>query len=210
MIGRVPSCLRRLLRDRQGATIVEFAIVVPVMMITMMGLGDLLYQMYVKELLNGAIQKAARDSAIQGGAQQTAAIDAKVLTTISGIMRMPTSSCASVPAAGTYCSTRLSYATFGSVGPEPFDDNNSNNQRDAGECYTDVNGNGQWDAEPGTSGQGGANDVALYTMRITYTRLFPVARLLGAGATQTITAQTVLKNQPYATQVTPNVSRLCT
>lgn len=202
--------LRRLFGERRGATIVEFAIVMPAMAVLMMGLGDLLYGMYVKELLNGAIQKAGRDSAIQGGAQQTAVIDAKILDLLGGIMARPTASCSSTPVAGTYCSTRLSYATFGAIGPEPFNDTNGNNVRDAGECYTDVNGNGQWDAEPGTTGQGGANDVALYKMRITYSRLFPVARLLGVSPYQTITAQTVLKNQPYASQITPTVTQICT
>jgi hypothetical protein len=124
-------------------------------------------------------------------------------------MRQPTPSCAASPAAGTYCSKRLSYASFGAVGPERFDDDNGNNQRDPGECYTDVNGNGQWDAEPGAAGQGGANDVTLYSMQITYPRLFPVAKLLGVTATQTIAVQTLLKNQPYATQAAATATRLC-
>lgn len=205
MIG----ALRRCLRDRRGVTIVEFAVVAPALCLLMIGLGDLLYQVYVKELLTGSVQKAARDSAIQGGAQQTAAIDAKVLAMMGSIMKAPTASCATPAAPGTYCSTRLSYASFSAVGPEPFDDNNGNNQRDAGECYTDVNGNGQWDAEPGATGQGGANDVTLYTMRITYPRLFPVARMIGASPNQTVTVQTLLKNQPYATQAGATATRLC-
>ena len=201
--------LHRLHRDRRGVTIVEFALVIPVMALMMMGLGDLLYQMYAKELLTGALQKAARDSAIQGGGDQTAAIDGKVLAMVGTIMRRPTASCATAPAAGTYCSSRLSYATFSAVGPERFEDDNGNNQRDAGECYIDVNGNGQWDAEPGNTGQGGANDVTLYSMAITYARVFPVAKLLGASPNQTVSVQTLLKNQPYATQAAPTATRLC-
>ena len=97
----------------------------------------------------------------------------------------------------------------GAVGPEPFEDTNGNNQRDPGECYRDINGNGSWDAEPGTTGQGGANDVTLYRIRITYPRIFPVAPLIGASPYQTVTAETLLKNQPYATQAAPTVNRLC-
>ncbi len=203
------AVLRRLLRERRAVTIVEFGMVAPVMALMMMGLGDLLYQSYVKELLAGSVQKAARDSAIQGGAQQTAAIDAKVLSMLGSIMKAPTPSCVANPPVGTYCSTRLSYATFGAVGPERFEDNNGNNLRDAGECYTDVNGNNRWDAEPGAAGQGGANDVTLYTMRITYLRVFPVARLIGVEPTQTASVQTLLKNQPYATQAASAPARLC-
>ena len=81
---------------------------------------------------------------------------------------------------------------------------------DPKECFDDVNANGIWDADPGKTGQGGANDVALYSMSITYTRIFPVARLLGFSATQTIAAQTLLKNQPYATQAVPTIPSVCT
>lgn len=198
-----------LCRDTRGVTVLEFGIVMPVMAILMMGLGDLGYQMYVKELLTGSVQKAARDSAIQGGAQQTTAIDDKVLSMIANIMRKPTESCAPSPAVGTYCSTRLAYASFSAVGPERFEDGNGNNQRDPGECYVDVNGNSQWDAEPGRLGQGGANDVALYTITITYARIFPFAQMIGATPSQTVTAQTVLKNQPYATQAASTATRRC-
>ena len=65
---------------------------------------------------------------------------------------------------------------------------------------------GVWDADPGLSGQGGANDVTLYTMTITYPRLFPVTKALGVSSTQTITATTLLKNQPYATQTLTTVT----
>ncbi|HVF92674.1 MAG TPA: TadE/TadG family type IV pilus assembly protein [Sphingomonas sp.] len=204
------ATLRALLRDRRGVTIIEFAIVAPVMLLMLMGLGDLLYQVYAKEILSGAIQKAGRDSGIQGGAQATAQIDGKVLAMIDTIMITPTPSCAVTPAAGTYCSKRFSYANFAVVGPERFTDVNANNQRDAGECYDDVNGNSQWDAEPGATGQGGANDVTLYTFTVTYPRLFPMAGMMGWSKSQTITAQTLIKNQPYATQPVTTVKQRCT
>lgn len=198
--------------DRRGVTIVEFALVAPVMCMMLMGLGDMLYQMYAKELLDGAIQKAARDSAIQGGGQQTAAIDGEVMDMMSSIMERPTPSCASTPAAGTFCATRRNYAVFSAVGPEPFNDDNGNGQRDAGECYQDLNGNARWDAtaSPGVAGQGGANDVTLYTIRVTYPRIFPVPQLFGWSETNTIAAQALLKNQPYASRQEPSITWRCT
>ena len=191
--------LARLRRDLRGATIIEFAIVAPVMMIVLMGLGDLLYQSYIQSLLTGAIQKAARDSGIQGGAQNTAALDAKVIAMVTPIAHT-----------ATYTSTRKSYTTFSSIKPEPFTDLNGNGVRDTGECYTDVNGNGRWDADPGVTGQGGANDVTVYTLTVTYPRIFPVATLIGLPATQTVTATTLLKNQPYASQTIPTATTICT
>lgn len=202
--------LRRIAGDPRGVTIVEFAIVAPVMAVLMMGLGDLLHQFYAKALLNGAMQKAARDSALQSGAGSSDALDAGVMQMVTGIVKAPTKSCATTPVAGTWCSTRQSYSTFSNVAPEPFIDTNKNGKRDPGECYTDVNGNKQWDADPGIGGQGGADDVTLYTFSITYQRLFPVAGLIGWSNTATITSQTLLKNQPYDAQKIAAPGTICT
>ncbi|BCA57801.1 TadE family protein [Sphingomonas sp. HMP6] len=195
----IAHLLARLRRDRRGATIIEFAIVAPVMMLLMMGLGDLLYQVYAQSVLNGAVQKAARDSGIEGGAANISTIDGTVQTIARQI----------APAA-TFVPTRKSYDSFAEVAPEPFTDTNGNGVRNAGECFTDMNGNGSWDADPGSTGQGGASAVTLYTMTMTYRRLFPVAGLFGWPATQTISATTLLKNQPYATQVTTASTTICT
>jgi hypothetical protein len=82
--------------------------------------------------------------------------------------------------------------------------------RDPGECFTDENGNGSWDADPGVSGQGSASAVTLYTMTASYPRVFPVAGLLGWSSSTTISASTLLKNQPYATQTTNANVTICT
>lgn len=193
------AIVRRLRADTRGATLVEFAIVAPVMVVLMMGIGDICYDLYAKAALNGALQRAARDSGIQGGATQTATIDAKVLQQVRQVM----------PSA-TYTSSRKSYANFSDIAPEPFTDTNGNGVRNPGECYTDVNGNRRWDADPGTTGQGGANDITFYTMTVTYPRLFPTAGLLGFSPTGEITAQSVLKNQPYASQAVNTPATVCT
>ena len=58
--------LARLRRDRRGVTVVEFAFVLPVMLVLMMGMMELGYQAYVQSVITGAVQKAGRDSGIQG------------------------------------------------------------------------------------------------------------------------------------------------
>ena len=190
-MSRVHVLLARLRRDTNGATLLEFAFVAPVMVLLLMGLGEILYQEYAQAILNGALQKAGRDSTIQGAANNTSAIDAKVMASVQAVAKN-----------ATYVSSRENYDTFTEVAPEPFRDANNNNQYDAGECFYDENGNNVWDADPGVSGQGGASDVALYTITITYPRLFPMAGLMGWSASSTLSASTLLKNQPYATQTT--------
>jgi len=163
-----------------------------------MGLGELSYQAYVKAILTGAIQKAGRDSTIQGATARSAEIDEKVM----GMVR-------TVAKNGTFSSTRKSYSQFGQVAPEPFNDGNGNGFRDVGECFSDVNANGTWDMDPGAAGQGGASDVTVYTVTVTYLRLFPVAQWFGGGRVQSLSATTILKNQPYAAQTTVIATNIC-
>ncbi|WP_242150260.1 TadE/TadG family type IV pilus assembly protein [Sphingomonas sp. BAUL-RG-20F-R05-02] len=201
---------QRLADDRRGSTALEFGLIAPVMLLMMMGLGDLLYQAYSQAVLNGAIQKAARDSSVEGGASNTDAIDAKVVKLMVPLIKNLANNCAPTGTTASWCSTRKTYDSFSEVAPEPFTDTNGNGVRDPGECYTDENGNGSWDADPGLNGQGGASAVTLYTMSITYPRVFPVAGLLKLPTMQTITASTLIKNQPYAAQtVSANVT-ICT
>ena len=196
--------LRPFARDTRGAALIEFAIVAPVMMVLLMGLSDLAYQIYAQSILNGALQKAGRDAAIQGGVLNTGTIDAKVQDMVKKIA-----------ANATFTVTRKNYDAFSVIKPEPFVDTPPPSPYADGilnnhECYTDINDNNKYDLDPGADGQGGANDVTLYTVAVTYPRLFPVAGLLGWPSTQTISATTLLKNQPYATQSVATPKQVCT
>jgi len=201
---------RRIADDRRGAALIEFALVCPVMLLAMMGLGDTVYQAYAQSILTGTVQKAARDSAIEGGASNTDKIDGNVVALMAPLIKNLANNCAPTGTTATWCSTRKNYDSFSEVAPEPFTDTNGNGVRDTGECYTDENGNGSWDADPGLNGQGGASAVTLYTMTITYPRVFPVAGLMKLPTTQTITASTLLKNQPYAAQTVNTNLTICT
>jgi len=195
----IAALARRLRGDRRGATALEFAFVLPPFLFLLMGGSEVVYQVYVQSILDGAIQKAARDSAIQGGAQRSEELDGKVLSMVQVVAKSAT----------VESSTRKSYASFSTIKAERFTDKNANNAYDANECFDDVNGNARWDADPGAAGQGGANDVALYTLKIRYPRLFPVAAMLGWGAQTVISASTLLKNQPYATQAVIATKTIC-
>jgi Flp pilus assembly protein TadG len=186
-----------LLHDRRGATLIEFAILLPVLMLLLMGLMDISYQAYVQAVLEGAIQKAARDSTIESA--NTTAIDDRV----AGAVRR-------VAGNATVAPSRLFYSSFTLIKPEDFTDTNGNGKRDPGECFTDINDNGQWDLDPGRTGQGGASDVTVYKVQVTYTRPFPVAGLIGWSNQVVLSAATRFKNQPYNSQLIPTPKTLCT
>lgn len=190
----------RLARDRRGATFVEFALLSPVLLLLLMGLFDLCHRSYVQSILTGALQAAARKGTLEGNATTTAAaaIDAAVIAKVR-------------PVANNlrWISDRKYYRGYDGVTAEPFDDVNRNDRYDPGECFTDFNGNRLWDADPGKTGQGGANDITVYTVQVTFPRLFPLSGLLGLAAEQQVSATTALKNQPYDAQSAAAPERVC-
>ena len=189
--------IRRLLLDQHGVTAVEFALLAPVLLISLMGCFDLGHNMYTNGMLVGAIQKTARDSSIEGASGNEAALDQHVAEVVHAI----------APSA-TLTFTRKAYTNFGDVSqPEDYTDVNANNICDNGEPFEDANGNGAWDADRGSSGFGGARDAVLYTVDVTYDRLFPLAGLIGQPPTMTVSAATVLRNQPYGQQGQPAVTQ---
>jgi Flp pilus assembly pilin Flp len=201
--------LRRIARDERGATVVEFAIVAPVMGLLLLGAFDVAHTLYMRAALQGVVQKAARDATLESGlasATQTA-LDDKVRNQIKTLANN-----------GTVTITRQWYRNYEQAAAsrfEPWTDTNHNNTCDGpqgltpGEPYEDSNGNGVWDALGGNLSQGGASDAVLYTASVTYPRFFPLNNFIGGSNTTTVSAQTILRNQPYGDQGTPEV-RSCT
>lgn len=187
-------------RDESGTTIVEFAIVAPALLLLIIGGMELGHLGYIKGITRAALQVAARDSGLETGITNKSAIDERVRQRIRTV----------IPNA-TVDVDRRSYETFSNVQtPEDFQDANSNGAYDAGECFTDMNNNGVWDSDRGKNNdQGGADDVVLYTVRVTYQKVFPLWRLLGQSQNTVLTAQTTLRNQPYGTQAARTGVQIC-
>ena len=192
--------LKRLSANTSGLTIVEFALIAPTLLVMLMATFDLGYRSYATAVLQGEVQKAARDATLETGSAAGTALNARVQDQVSRIVSN-----------GTWNFSRKSYASFTRAGAaENFTDSNGNGTREVGECYQDENGNGNWDADLGLGGQGTSDDIVVYTASVTYPRLFPMYGLLGWSQNQTISATTTLRNQPYGTQVTFTPTARCT
>lgn len=182
------------LGDARGVTIVEFAMVLPVLLLLLMGLFDITYNLYMVSTLQGIVQKAARDSTLQSSdpAAADAALDAMVTNQVHALY----------PSA-TVTPTRRFYRTYAEAAAkqaEPWSDTDHDGTCDHGEPFTDNNNNGVWDADGGNQGQGGAKDRTVYTVTVTYPHMFPIAKTMGWSNTVKLAATTVLANQPYADQ----------
>ena len=196
---------RALAMDERGSTLVEFAVVAPVMGLMLLGAFDVGHTLYMRSVLQGVVQKTARDSTLQdaGTAENMQMLDDRVKAQAKAITNN-----------GDITITRRFYRTFteaAAAKAEDWSDTNGNGRCDDGEPYEDANDNSVWDADGGDEGQGGAKDAVLYTVSITYPRMFPLYNLIGVPPTTTVSAETVLKNQPYGDQgsYAPPVQRNC-
>ncbi len=174
--------------DRKGNVIIEFALLAPVFLLLLLGTFDLGQMIYAKAMLHGAVEAAARSSSLETA--NTAVADTKVKGEIAPIL----------PGA-TMTTKRVSYFDFADIGrPEQWNDSNDDGACDDGETFTDENRNGHWDADVGTSGNGGSGDVVLYTVTVTYKPVFAVPLLHNSNGLRTMSATAVKKNQPFADQ----------
>ena len=181
---------RLLASNERGAVLVEFALIAPVLIVMLLGLFEVGYNLFTQAQLQGTIQKAARTSTIENASASKDAIDERVTKAVKKI----------APSAAVGF-TRKAYATFSDVAQaEDFTDLNDNGLCDNGEQFEDVNGNGNWDSDRGKEGMGGARDVVLYVVDVSYPRAFGVTKLLGFSERVQFEATTVLRNQPYDDQ----------
>jgi hypothetical protein len=188
---RCHALLRRLAGDRKGVTLVEFGFVAPVLCVLVMGIFDMAHTQYTNSLINGALQKAGRDLTLETAGSQQTSIDNQVRTEVMKV----------VPNTATVEFEKLSHFDFSDIGEsEEYDDDNGDGECNDGELFVDANGNGQWDANRGRDGIGGARDAVLYTAVVSYPRLFPMYGLVGMSNTVTLRASTVLRNQPFDEQ----------
>lgn len=188
------ASILRLLKNKKGATMVEFAFVAPVFFTILLGLTDFGYRMYMKSIVEGTVYQAARLATV--GDKTPTQIDdfvKKQLTLFS--------------TNGTVTITKTNYYEFSDIGkPEKLTtDLNSNGSWDTGDCYEDLNNDSKWNAVSGRSGLGGSDDIVYYKVDFSYPRIVPMGGFLGWSSTETASTMTIMRNQPYAAQQIPMV-----
>jgi Flp pilus assembly pilin Flp len=181
------TLMRRLAREECGVTIVEFAMIAPALCLTLLALFDFGHRSYVESVVQGALHEAARLATV--GDKTGDEIDAHVENMLLIFSHD-----------GEVEIEKKSYADFSGVGkPEKItQDTAPVNEYNEGDCFEDANGNGEYDEDRGRGGLGNAEDVVHYRVTIEFPRLVPLGGFLGLGPTETVTASTVLRNQPFA------------
>jgi Flp pilus assembly protein TadG len=201
---------RSLRSNEDGIAAVEFGLIGSTFLVLLMGGFDLGHTMYVNTVLEGALQEASRNSALQTGSAQSQRdqLDAAVREQVQRLN-----------ANATVTFSRRFYKTFTAARDARHEQDinstdaalNDDGICDVGESYIDVNNNDEYDTDGGDAGQGGAQDAVIYRVTVSYPRLFPMAGLLGWSEDVNVTSSTVLQNQPYSaqSQYGPATTRTC-
>jgi len=188
--------LSAIVRDRRGATIVEFALVLMPFLTMLLGSLDIGYQVYLNALTNGALERAARKASVGNQTRQ------QVIDIITDEVRtiLPVAQ-RSDPRAVTV--TPLSYFNFSNVGggERITGDTAPLGEYNATDCYEDRNNNGRYDATGGGGADlGTSDDIIYYRVDISAPRLSPLLKAIGLGDTTEVHAKTLIRNQPYGDQ----------
>lgn len=205
MTGRLSSIravLGRIRREEGGVTLVEFAFVAPVFFVLLLGTFDIMHQQYTASLMYGVMQKAGRDLTLESAGSRQSAIDASVINRIRAV----------APAGAEVELLKLSHSDFSDIGePEEIlgGDGDDKCEGENNEDYVDANDNGRYDLDRGKTGVGGARDAVLYTVTVTYPRMFAMSGLLGLPKNVQLEASTVLRNQPFDEQDRNTTKRDC-
>nr|WP_298683470.1 TadE/TadG family type IV pilus assembly protein [uncultured Dongia sp.] len=193
---------RRRLDDR-GVAIVEFAIVFPVLLLMTFGAIEIGMIMATQSTLEGGLKEASRYGITGQAPSDTTRIE-KIRTILDkhalGLVDM---------SEATFIVK--TYASFSQVGEmEPFNDTPGptagedpdpchDGHFDAGcigETFTDVNGNGFWDAI-GEDSAGVGGEVVAYTVTVPWHIMTPFAgTLMSKTGTINLTATIVVRNEP--------------
>jgi len=180
--------MRRFATDKHGNVLVEFAMLMPVFAMLLVGTFELAVNFLIGSSLEAASAAAARYGTTgqnDGAALRQSEIERIISEQSWGLIDMEQVKIET-----------LVYRSFSEVGaPEPIDDTNGNGMHDSGETYDDVNGNGEWDEDMGLPGLGGASDIVVY--RITYPYAIASHLMSPFFGDLNHQAMLIVQNEPY-------------
>jgi len=189
------ATMRPLKACERGAAVVEFAMVLPVLCMLVMGTMEVGYRIFAVSVSNGAIREAARMAST--GEYTGPQIDAAVTKQIRAFRKDATVSI-----------VKKSYSDFTGVGlPEPV---TSGTVASGTYCFQDINNSGSYEEDRGKDGLGGAEDVINYEVTATYPTLFKFSeKVLKFNASTKITESTIVSNEPFAAVVKTVPPTIC-
>jgi len=214
MIGQITQDLRRFRRCRKGTAAIEFALLLPVLMMFTFGILEISLCMASNVTLEGGLKQASRYGITS---QDPGTLDPATLAQVPTAFRSSDTRTQEIMAIlnqhtldlidlnSATISTQVFDSFSAAKNGEPYTDTNLNGQYDAGESFSDTNCNGVRDG-PGASGAGvgAAGNIVVYTVNYNWEIMTPiVGKFLGRPDPQhtgrymiPMSASVVVKNEP--------------
>jgi hypothetical protein len=177
-----------LLRCDRGATALEFALILPALLLFIVGSIEAAIILFIGSSIESAVLEASRYgiTGTEVGISRQDRIMQIVEDRTYGLLDPDTIEMET-----------LVYDSFEDIGkPEPLTDDNGNGAWDEGEAFIDVNGNGAWDEDMGEAGLGGGGAVVVYRLTYPWGVVTPVLQQV-LGGTVTHVSSIALKNEPF-------------
>lgn len=185
--------------DTHGGTAIEFALLMPVFFVFIIGMFDVGTMMIIRTSLEEGAREASRYG-ITGGKSSTQSRGESINTTV--INSIQTISGGIVDTSKIVITVK-SYSALTGVGqPEPFIDTNGDGkyegpgQPGGPEPFTDTNGNGIWDADQGVTGSFGVGGQAVQYI-INYTWKPFVLGFIPSLGSITLTGTATVSNESF-------------
>lgn len=175
-------------RGETGSTAVEFALVMPLLLLFIVGGIEIAIVLFIGSSIESAVMEASRYgiTGTEFGVSRADKVKQIVGEKTYGLLDMDKVKIET-----------LVYESFADIGkPEPFTDTDGNHVYNTGEPFIDVNGNGQWDPDMGAAGLGGPSDVVVYRLSYAWGIVTPVIReILGESVTHM--SSIAVRNEPF-------------
>jgi Flp pilus assembly protein TadG len=196
----------QLCRETRGATLIEFAIVFPVLLVAILGAWQLSYIAWAQHRLENAVREGSRV-----GITGLSTADATRKDVIENAIKEAATSIAKVDGAEMKidgCSSP-SFATFVKPG-EIYDDTNKNGACDNGEVYYDFNGDKSYSPNfVCAPGGGNAGDAVRFNVSFPVDLFVPLVNtFFGNGKRLDLNAQTIVRNENFGASA-PVASLVC-
>jgi hypothetical protein len=175
-------------RCEAGATAVEFALILPLLLLFAFGSIESAIVLFIRSSMEAAVLEASRYG-ITGAGEATSRADhvLEIVETRTYGLLDP----------DKIDLETLVYDDFDDIGkPEPFSDANADGFHEAGEAFTDVNGNGKWDADMGKAGLGGRNAVVVYRLSYAWGIVTPMLHSIMGESIMNV-ASVAIRNEPF-------------
>jgi Flp pilus assembly pilin Flp len=197
---RFSKALRRLWQDRNGAAILEFALVLPPLCLILLGMFEVAMLMFAQAAMEGGLREAAR----YGVTGQKSATPADRIAQIMALIDKHTYGLFDMKDAKVTYQVYPSFHDIGNAEPLTKDVNGNGKYDPPNDEYTDLDGDGCWDSGKGTDGAGNSSDVVRYTVSYDYPLMTPIiANVMGdAQGKVHLSASIVVRNEPWSSVTT--------